>query len=76
MKNDFHVLDAAHEVRQDALWLTHDFNMAVALENFFPHDTKLHLAKTITHASMDAEPKREVLAWIGAINDELVRVLE
>lgn len=76
VQNDFHMLYAAHKVRQDTLWLTHDFNVAVALENFFPHDTKLHLSKSVTHTPVNTKTKREVLAGIGAINDELVRVLD
>ena len=50
--------------------------MLEALQNFFPHDSKLHLCKAIAHAAMDAESERQVMPWCLAVDNELIGILD
>jgi|TARA_A200000159_G_scaffold121040_1_gene115232 hypothetical protein len=46
----------------------HQFDIAKTLQCLFPDDTKLHLCKSIPHASMNTEPKRRMVSHALAIN--------
>ena len=46
--------------------------MFEALENLLPDRTQLHFSKTVTHATMDAEPKGQMMSRCITIDNEFV----
>src|SRR5512135_1324503 len=63
---------AEHEVRRNALRFADDIDPREALHDFLPQDAQLHLRHAISHAAMDAEAERDVMARTFAVDDEFV----
>src|SRR5216683_3224559 len=68
--------DAAHETGIHPLRLAHHLDPVKALEHLLPHDLQLQLGEPHADAAMNAEPKRQMGAGPGAIDDKVVRVLD
>jgi hypothetical protein len=67
---------APHERRAHAGGFVQHLDHREALEDLFPQDLQLHLGQAVAHAAVDAEAEAQVLARAGAVDDELVGVLD
>src|ERR1700679_443811 len=64
------------KIRVSVNRLIQHFDLQVATPHLVPQDFELHFRETITQASMDTKTERHVLARTGAIDDELVWILD
>src|ERR1700759_5562803 len=69
-------LDAANEGGIDPLRLADHLDPVEALEHLLPDDLELQLGEPHADAAVDAEAERQVDAWAGAVDDELIRPLD
>src|SRR5207302_9650669 len=69
-------LDAAYKAGIDPLRLADHLDLLEALEHLLPDDLQLQLGQPHADAAMDAEAERQMRAWTGTIDDELIRVLD
>src|ERR1700722_15204449 len=69
-------LDAADEAGKNPLRLTYDLDPIEALEHLLPHDFQLQFGKPHADAAVDAEAERQMGAGPGAVDDEVVGILD
>ena len=68
--------DAADEVRVEAFRRSHDLDVEIAGEDLLPKDSQLEIREPVADAAVDAGAVGEVLARLGAIDDEGVGIVD
>src|SRR6201995_3287838 len=69
-------LDAANEGGIDPLRLTHHLDPVEALEHLLPDDLQLQFSEPHANAAVDAEAERQMGAGPGAVDNEVVGILD
>ncbi len=64
--------DAADEIRIEALRRPGDFKAKVAVQYFLPEDADLLFGEAVADAAVDAGAEGEMLARLGAVDDEFI----
>src|SRR6185437_735263 len=62
-----HAVVAFHEARRDAAGFAGEFDVREAFHDLFPDDLELQFGQTVSHAAVDAEAERQVLAGARTI---------
>src|SRR3954452_17765918 len=65
-----------HKARVYSLWLANNFNGVEPLQHLLPDDLQLQLGKPHAHATVDAEAERQMGSRAGAVDDEVIGVLD
>src|SRR3954452_24898487 len=68
--------ETLHETRIDPLGFADHLDVVESLEDLFPDNLELDLAKPQADAAVDAEAEREMRARAGAVNDEFVALFD
>src|SRR3954452_10982454 len=69
-------VDAADEIRIEPLWRPGDFKAKVAVQYFLPQNAYLLFGEAVADAAVDAGAEGEMLARLGAVDDELIRAID
>src|SRR6202022_3873823 len=68
--------DASHEARIHPLRLPDHFDLVESFQHLLPYDLQLLFGKPHADAAVDAEAERQMRAGAGAVEDEVVGVLD
>src|SRR6476660_9265515 len=68
--------DAADEIRIEALGRPGDLKTKVAVQYFLPENADLLFGEAVADAAVDAGAEGEMLARLGAVDDELIRAID
>src|SRR4051794_14598019 len=67
---------AMHEARVYPFRLLHQLDERETLHDLLPENRQLQLGQPVADTAMDAETKRQMLAWTGTIDDEAVGIFD
>src|SRR5665647_3765131 len=68
--------DAAHEAGINPLRLANHLDPVEAFQHLLPYDSELQFGEPHADAAVDAETERQMGARPGAVDDEVVRLLD